>query len=215
VQVYRRDDAGNAASGALRAALAAGVTLQDVVLEGAADAAFWRRVFGANADAYVLWLGANDLQGVPAGGTASAPVVYLSSQLLGGKPGAALPAALTGARLIYASDLPPKHEARLLRSKIWLHNKGIAVTDEVVQINTLFALTVASDALGHMMDSFSRDFFVERIEHAVAQTPTPSQYQSVSLGPGQRYAAKGSSIVQLGFDGSKASMTPLSGWIVP
>jgi hypothetical protein len=142
-------------------------------------------------------------------------VVYLSSQLLGGKPGAALPAALAGARLIYASDLPPKHEARLLRSKIWLHNKGIAVTDEVVQINTLFALTVASDALGHMMDSFSRDFFVERIEHAVAQTPTPSQYQSVSLGPGQRYAAKGSSIVQLGFDGSKASMTPLSGWIVP
>jgi hypothetical protein len=46
----------------------------------------------------------------------------------------------------------------------------------------------------------------------VAQTPSPSIYQSVSLGPGQRIAAKGSSVVLLG---EKGQLKPLSDWIVP
>jgi hypothetical protein len=102
----------------------------------------------------------------------------------------------------------------LLRNKIWLHSKGIAITDEAVQMNTLFAMTVVSDALGHIMDSFSRDFFIERVEHAVAQTPTPSFYPGVSLGPGQRFAAKGSALVTVQ-DGDTPQLKPLSGWIVP
>jgi hypothetical protein len=116
--------------------------------------------------------------------------------------------------LVYPSDLAPRHESRLLRNKIWLHSKGIAITDEVVQMNTLFAMSVVSDALGHIMDSFSRDFFIERIEHAVAQTPTPSFYPGVSLGPGQRFAAKGGAVVNV-VDGEKLTLKALSGWIVP
>jgi hypothetical protein len=115
-------------------------------------------------------------------------------------------------RLLYPSDPPPRHESRLLRSKIWLHNKGLALTQEALQINTLFAITVASDALGHMMDSYSRDFFVERLEHVVGQTPAPSMYRSVSLGPGQRFLAKGVSIVQLGGTGPQKALSP---WVVP
>jgi len=110
--------------------------------------------------------------------------------------------------------LPPKRDARLLRDKHWLHIKGISNIDETVQINTLFAMTVVSDVLGHMMDSFSRDFFVERIEHTVGQTPMASIYPSVSLGPGQRFAAKGSSIVQV-LDADKKQLKAVSGWIVP
>jgi cytochrome c553 len=215
VQVYRRDDVGLVASSAFRKALPPGTALEDHLIEGSADEAFWRKVKAADPAALVLWLGAQDLEGLQTSGDTQLPV-YLSFGLLAGRvpPVVARAAANANIRMVYPSDLPPKHEARLLRSKVWLHNKGIPITDEVVQINTLFAMTVASDALGHIMDSFSRDYFVERIEHAVAQTPTPSQFQSVSLGPGQRYAAKGSSIVQLG-DGGKASMNPLSGWLVP
>ena len=117
-------------------------------------------------------------------------------------------------RLVYPSDLPPKRDARLLRDKLWLHNKGIALTDEAVQFNTLFTLTIVSDVLGHIMDSFSRDLFVERIEHVVGQTPMASIYPSVSLGPGQRFAAKGSSIVQV-LDADQKQLKALSGWIVP
>jgi hypothetical protein len=66
--------------------------------------------------------------------------------------------------------------------------------------------------MGHIMDSFSRDLLVERIEHIVAQTPAPSIYQSVSLGPGQRIAAKGSSVVLMG---ERGQLKSLSDWIVP
>ena len=64
------------------------------------------------------------------------------------------------------------------------------------------------------MDSFSRDFFVERIEHVVGQTPMASVYQNVSLGPGQRFAAKGGSVVQV-LDADKGQVKAVSGWIVP
>jgi hypothetical protein len=75
-------------------------------------------------------------------------------------------------------------------------------------------MTVVSDVVGHIMDSFSRDLFVERIEHVVGQTPMASIYPSVSLGPGQRFAAKGSSIVQV-LDADKQQLKAVSGWIVP
>ncbi len=216
VQVYRRDERGPTAAAALHAAFKAGAgpALEDQVLEGPADEAFWRKVHGANAAALVLWLGAQDLEGAQVPGAAAAPVLYLSSSLLGGRIPEAAHQAGANVRLVYPSDLPPKRDARLLRNKLWLHNKAIPITDEVVQMNTQFTLTIVSDVVGHIMDSFSRDFFVERIEHVVGQTPMASVYPQVSLGPGQRFAAKGSFIVQLP-EAQKQPPKALSGWIVP
>jgi len=213
VQVYRREGAGSAAAAAFRAALTSGATVEDQVLEGPASEAFWQRVYAGNPGALLLWLGAADLAGAlaPSG---AAPAVYLSSNLLSGRIPYALVKPGANARLVYPSDPPPKREARLLRNKLWLHNKGIPITDEVIQMNTQFTMTVVSDVVGHIMDSFSRDLFVERIEHVVGQTPMSSVYQSVSLGPGQRFAAKGSSIVQV-LDADNKQLRPLSGWIVP
>ena len=156
VQVRRADEAGTAAANTLRVALAdAGVTLEDHVLEGPADETFWRTVADANAAALVLWLGASDLTALPAlTGVGVSPTVYLSFGLLGG---ARLESAVrSGAdiRLVYPSDLSPRHETRLLRNKLWLHNKGIVITDETVQVNTQFAMTVVSDVIGHIADSF-------------------------------------------------------------
>ena len=219
LQVYRRDDAGAAAAATFRTALATGrapegPAVEDQVLEGTSNVAFWRKVYGANPGALVLWLGAGDLDGAQAPDSAAAPAMYLSSNLLAGRLPAAIVKAGTNVRLVYPSDLPPKRDTRLLRDKLWLHNKGIPITDETVQINTLFTMTVVSDVVGHIMDSFSRDLFVERIEHVVGQTPMASIYPSVSLGPGQRFAAKGSSIVQV-LDADKKQLKALSGWIVP
>ncbi|MDH4060184.1 MAG: ABC transporter substrate-binding protein [Aquincola sp.] len=217
VQVFRRDDAGSTAAATLRKALAtpAAPTLEDRTLDGQADDAFWSTVVAGNPAAVVLWLGAADLkQAARPLARASGIPLYLSFELLDGKlPDAALTAG-GNARWVYPSDLPPRREARLLRSKVWFHNKGIAITDEAVQINALFAMTVVSDVVGHIMDSFSRDYFVERLEHVVGQTPMPSLYPQVSLGPGQRFAAKGSTIVQLP-DTDKQLPKALSPWIVP
>jgi cytochrome c553 len=211
LQIYRADESGLAVSAAFKAAATAAQEVKDLRLEGTADNAFWQRALAGNPDAVVLWLGKADLEALPSTASAAIPV-YGSYALLGGKVPSALTNAGSNVRLIYPSDLPPRHESRLLRTKMWLHSKNIALTDELTQINTQFAMTVVSDAIGHMMDSFSRDLMVERIEHIVAQTPSPSMYQSVSLGPGQRVAAKGSSVVLLG---EKGQLKSLSDWIVP
>ena len=212
VQVYRGDAAGTAVSVAFRQALPSDVLLQDRVLEGPADEAFWRSVYAVKPSAVVSWLGGADLVGANGSARLDNVPMYLSFAMLGGKTVQDAVTQLANARVIYPSDLPPKHEARLLRSKAWLHGKGIALVDEPTQINTQFAVTVLSDAVGHIMDSFSRDYFVERVEHVVGQTPTPSIYPGVGLGPGQRFASKGSSIVQIGDSGQ---LKALSGWIVP
>jgi hypothetical protein len=214
VQVYRRDEAGETAAKALRAALPAAMALDDVVLDGSASEAFWQSVAAKRPGTLVLWLGNGDLSTatLPPGGF-DVPV-YLSFDSLNGQLPTALGRLGPTVRMVYPTDLPPRHAARLLRTKVWLHNKGIPVVDEPVQINTQFALSVLSDAVGHIMDSFSRDYLAERIEHVATQTATPSIYQSVSLGPGQRFAAKGSSIVQFEA-GDKTQLKALSGWIVP
>jgi hypothetical protein len=211
LQVYRQAEPGVLAATALRRRLGpAARQLQDVVLDGAADGAFWEKMYATKPAALVLWLDARDLADAPA--PPEALPVYLASGFLGGKWPAAAFTAAGNVALVYPSDPPPRHESRLLRSKIWLHNKGLALTHEALQVNTLFAVTVASDALGHMMDSFSRDYFIERVEHVVGQTPAPSMYRSLSLGPGQRFAAKGLSVVQLGANGPQKALSP---WVVP
>jgi cytochrome c553 len=216
VQVYRRDGAGATAAAALRASLAAGAptVLDDRVVEGRADETFWRALLASKPAAIILWLGAQDVAQPPLPAGSEWPPIYLSSSLLGSRRVESGAAAGWNARLVYPSDLSPKHETRLLRNKLWMHNKGIPVTDETVQVNTQFAMTVVSDVVGHMADSFSRDLFVERVEHVVGQTPAASFFPQVSLGPGQRFAAKGGSIVQL-LDGDKAGAKAISGWIVP
>jgi hypothetical protein len=212
--VYRRDEAGLVASAAFRQAMPPGDAIEDIVLDGAMDEAVFNKVANAKPSALIVWLGAKDLAAIQGWKSKISAPVYLSFEQLEGKIPTALTALSENIRLIYPSDLPPRHDVRLLRNKIWLQNKGLQIDEEVVQVNTQFALTVVSDAMGHMMDSFSRDYFVERIEHAVAQTPVPSIYQSVSLGPGQRFAAKGSSIVQI-IGGNTLQFKLLSEWIVP
>ncbi len=211
LQIYRPDESGLAVSTAFKAAMAGGPGLQDLKLDGPLDEAFWKKAVATKPGAVVLWLGKADLEALPATAGATLPL-YVSYALLDGKVPSALGNASGNVRMVYPSDLPPRHDSRLLRTKMWLHSKNIALTDESTQINTQFAMTVMSDALGHLMDSFSRDLLVERIEHLVAQTPSPSIYQSVSLGPGQRIAAKGRSVVSLG---ERGQLKSLSDWIVP
>jgi len=81
-------------------------------------------------------------------------------------------------------------------------------------MNAYLAVTVTADVVAHMADLFSREYLIERVEHVVGNTVTPSLYPRVSLGPGQRFASKGSFIVKLGGRGG-GEPEPLSGWITP
>lgn len=215
VQVYRPGTAGAVAARAFRSALPeAERRIQDRPMAGRPDEAFWQDLSRAAPDQLVLWLGPEDAAGarlVAAAG--DAPAMYLSTTLLGGDVAAAPPQA----SLTYPWEVPSQREASVLRSKLWLRTRGLEPPDEqgrAVAVHTLFALTVAGEALMHLQDSYSRDYFVERVEHAITTTITPTFYPRVSLGPGKRFASKGAYIVQVQ-GGSRPGLTPVSGWIVP
>jgi cytochrome c553 len=218
-QVFGREESSAAAAAALRAAMPAeaGVRLGDRVLDGSPTRAFWERLARESAGStLVLWLPAPDLAEAAALTEAGSPVeaVYLSATLLGGGREGLAAGGDGRVRMVYPLDLPRSRGARLLRVRRWLHERGIALSDEKVQMNAYFAVTVTADVVAHMTDLFSREYLVERVEHAVGNTVTPSLYPRVSLGPGQRFASKGSFIVKVG-GRDAGELEPLSGWITP
>lgn len=214
-QVFRRDEASAAAAAAFRAALPSGARLEERVLEGRPTRAYWERLARERPGAsLVLWLPAEDLAdaGALVEPGAGVEAVYLSSTLLGQAPAALRDGDRV--RLVQPLDLPQSRGARLLRIKRWLHDRGIPLVDEELQMNAYFAVAVTADAASHMSDLFSREYLVERIEHMVGNTVTPSIYPRVSLGPGQRFASKGSFIVKP--SGRRpGGLEPVSGWLTP
>ena len=217
IQVFRRGAPGEIAAREFRAALPdAAQRLDDLVLDGPADGAFWQHLVQNRArTTLVLWLDPADLDGAAhhLASRESAPTIYLSSTLLDGFAVAA-PLAAAGAAtlLVYPWDSQAHRDTAQRRTNAWLQRNGLVATGDAVQANTFFAVNIVGDVLSHILDSFSREYFIERIEHAVQQSLVPSSFPHVSLGPDQRFAAKGSYIVRLDAD---QGFTAVSGWIVP
>jgi len=110
---------------------------------------------------------------------------------------------------------PPGHEEPLAyRVRAWMNARRIERTHERLQLNTWFALAVTDHSLTHIVENFSRDFFVESVEEETESSLSPGVFPSLTLGPGQRFASKGSSVVRLAA-GAASGLEPVSGWIVP
>ena len=218
VQVYRREDAANTAAAAFRKAWAAGQRqLSDHVLEAQPDAAYWRELAReAPGATLVLWLRPEDLANAQPLTDKASPLkaVYLSSALVGEQPNGMTADDAGRLRLIYPQDLPAAREARLDLVKRWMSNNGIKPADERLQLNTYIAATVVGMMVTHSKDTYSRDFLLERMEHRLGTSLETSIYPRLSLGPGQRFASKGSYIVKVNA-GAERTLSLLSDWIVP
>jgi hypothetical protein len=70
---------------------------------------------------------------------------------------------------------------------------------------------VLDDALAHMVDRFDRAWLVERVEHEAELIADPGVYPPLSLGPGQRFAAKGLWIVRLD-PAAPGGVAPVGPW---
>jgi len=123
--------------------------------------------------------------------------------------------------LTYPFNKPNRlHHIRLTN---WARIRKLKITDLRVQANAYFAAKVASDALMHIRTNLYRDYFLERIEHMIDNSVITSVYPRMSLGPGQRFASKGSYIIQLSEkvvkNNSKMNnnlkINPVSDWIIP
>ena len=208
IQVFRADNpVSRAAARVFRTALgAADRGLEEVALTERVSKSQWYALAGADA-ALVLWLGERDLPALPASGFTRGRAIWLSATLFDGN------AAAVGNQvaMTYPWELPEWRAARIRRSTDWLRARNLGADQLEVRVNAHFAMVMAGEALAHLMDSFSRDYFVETIEHNLTTTLLSSFYPSLTLGPDQRYASKGVYLVHAALPGT----APVTQLVVP
>jgi hypothetical protein len=217
VEIYRADDIGAEAAVDLESrASALGVTVVRRPLPGGATHSgagveLDHALTGIGAgDGLVLWLRQSDLAALR--GRPPTPTVYASG-LMAGLETAPLPAAWrAGTHLTYPVDTPEQRRVRMNFPLGWFKVQGIAVTAERVQTDTYLSCVILSETLGHLLDSFVRDFLVERMEMMLSRRLVNGYFPHLGLGAGQRFASKGGYLVHLG-EGNKVIVD--SDWMTP
>ncbi len=218
VQVFRDDASGRFPARALREALRLrGVEgLVDYPLRGEGQAGFWSALLRETRPAIlVAWLDPDDVRGLVASGDppAGLQALYLSGGLADMQPAGVPTGWQERVRMVYPFGLPAERARHLARVNAWLRARQIPPGDARTQANAYFAATITGDAVSHISENFSRDYFIERIEQMAEASLSPSIYPRLSLGPGQRFASRGGYI--LGFPQGAGGPVPLSGWLVP
>jgi hypothetical protein len=118
------------------------------------------------------------------------------SGTLGSLENAPLPADWHNlARMTYPFDLPEGRRVRMNFPLAWFRIKQIPLVAERVQTDTYIACGILAETLTDMLDSFVRDYLVERIEVMLDHRLVNGYYPRLSLAPGQRFASKGGYIV--------------------
>ena len=114
-------------------------------------------------------------------------------------------------RRVYATwpwTLPASVPPRIFRLRAWFRSRRIPLNHERLQLNTYFSASVVEHALTHLVDRYSREYFIESIEHETENALNPGTYPRLSLGPDQRFAAKGCYVVEI----TNGEFTAVTGW---
>lgn len=113
--------------------------------------------------------------------------------------------------VIWPFALPASGEQRFDRARQWIAARGIPFSDKRAQANTYLAATMAGDAISMMANNYSREYFIERVEHYADKSLATGAFPQIGLGPGQRFASKGAYVTRL----AGPSLVPVGEWTVP
>ena len=213
VQLYREGDVGQEAARTLGASAPGLEVVTRPFKGGDLKTELSASLLDTRADdAIVLWLRPAELAALPSPPASAA--VYVSG-LMGKLEYSPLPPTWRGlARLTYPFDLPEQRRVRMDFPLGWFKVRNVRVVDERVQTDTYLACVILSETLGHMLDSFVRDYLVERVEVLLSHRLVNGYYPRLGLAPGQRFASKGGYLVHFASaDGRRLAAD--SGWIVP
>lgn len=117
-------------------------------------------------------------------------------------------------RITHRYELPTGYHPRSYRIRGWFHTRDIGMPHDRLQLQTYYALTMVQYGLEHMISDFYRDYMIEIVEHEAENDLNPGTHPKLALGPGQRFASKGTYIVALDAD-AKRGYHAVSEWIVP
>ena len=78
----------------------------------------------------------------------------------------------------------------------------LAKTEALLQANTWFVMSLVDEAVRSNAGEFTPEHLIERIEYSVGGVVPHPLLESLSLGMGQRFAAKGGYILAPGAGGS-------------
>ncbi len=217
VQVMRPGDVAAAASAQLgHAAEALGLRVETRLLpasgKGQGDLAVPLAHITAD-DALALWLNADDVAALPAEPPPAGTV--LLSGLMAGMENAPVPAAWRSSLVMsYPADLPELRKVRMNYALGWFKIRKIPIVSERIQTDTYIACGIVAETLTDMVDSFVREFLVERVETMLGHRLTNGYFPRLSLSQNQRFASKGGYLVRFNAPQGTA-LTAVSDWLVP
>jgi ABC-type branched-subunit amino acid transport system substrate-binding protein len=224
VQVWEAGGAGETPARVLREVLEEKgfSSLEDRVVpaaEAATAGGLQRALAGEEPNVLVLWLPEPDLDALASITDRAKGIgqVYLSSSLCGSD--LVVPAGLRPlVRRVHPFDVPKNKSRKLARLNNWLDSRDLERREQRIQADAYFAITFLARGMKHLNQNFSREYLIEVLEHALDNATFTSVYPRVSLGPGQRFASKGSYILELSSDAdsdSDGEWKPVGDWIIP
>lgn len=117
-------------------------------------------------------------------------------------------------RLIHPRELPTVVNPHSYRVRAWLFARRVAVDPPEDQFQIYFALSVLEKAVMEIQGDYSREYLIEEIEMIAESNLNPGVYPTLSLGPGQRIASRGSYVVKLD-PKAEGGVVADGDWIVP
>lgn len=175
-----------------------------------------RATLGASGT-LVIWPGANASASVQAlrDGAPDAGRIFMPSAAEGSAVGMLTATPLAPRiRIIRPTELPSVVNSHSYRVRSWLYARGVAVDPPEDQFQVYYALSVVEKAVMEIQGDYLREYLLEQIEMIAESNLNPGVFPTLSLGPGQRIASRGSYVVRL--DASAPGGVSADGeWLVP
>ena len=215
IQVHEADPASSAAAQTLADALQkAGIPTEQRLVGDQAPAALHTSLAAVGArDALVLWLRGPELQKLNQAPPGEGPI-YVSAILSGGED-AAMPAPWKQrVQMVYPFELPQRQRPNMAYIRSWLKRHNLEGGDERVRSEAFLACRMMSEKLDEIQENLYRDYLMETTEDLISRRRINGIYHNLSLGPGQRLAAKGGYIVRFA-EPTGSQLVAETDWIVP